>query len=201
MKIFLIILILFNTVHAFKSEEEVHIGVHTFNLVKEDYNEYGDKGMTMVLYALDGHKNRSKKLTFLLRNESGQCSDKDIENGTYVIKKDSIIFYTHWKRSRSTDNVPSGDRMQVFKVDENGSFSMSDSKIYVERTRQNADADEGMQYLHKEAKTAEQKKLLAEYIASVEHIFKAKFVMGEEADNLALEVHKALENKQKQRWK
>jgi len=201
MKIFLIILILFSTLHAFKAEEKVHIGAHTFNLLKEDYNEYGDKGMTMVLYALDGHKESSEKLSFLLRNESGQCSDKDIENGTYVIKKDSIIFYTHWTRSHSTDNTPSGDRMQVFKVDDNGSFSMSDSKIYVERMRQNADADEGMQYLHKEAKTAEQKKLLAEYIASVEHIFKANFVMGKEANNLAIEVHEALVNKQKQRWK
>jgi len=138
---------------------------------------------------------------FRVGNESGQCSDKDIENGTYVIKKDSIIFYTHWTRSHSTDNTPSGDRMQVFKVDDNGSFTMSDSKIYVERTRQNADADEGMQYLHKEAKTDEQKKLLGEYITSVEHIFKAKFVMGDEADTLAFEVHEALANKQKQQWK
>jgi len=200
MKILLTILILFSTLHAFKSEKKVRIGTHTFNLVKEDYNEYGDKGMTMVLYALDGHKSTSKKLSFLLRNESGQCFDKDIENGTYVIKKDSIIFYTHWERSRSRDDTPSGDRMQVFIVDENGSFTMSDSKIYVERTRQNADADEGMQYLHKEAKTAEQKKLLAEYIASVEHIFKAKFVLGDEADNLAFKVHNALLKKQKQQW-
>ena len=201
MKIFLIILILFSTLHAFKIEKEVQIGTHTFSLVKESYNEYGDKGISMVLYAKDVNSSDPHKLSFILKNESGQCSDKDIENGTYVIKKNSIVFYTHWKRSRSTDNTPSGDRIQVFTVDDNGSFTMSDSKAYIERTRQNQDADEGMQYLYTEAKTADEKKLLFEYIISVEHIFKAKFVMGDEADNLAFEVHDALINKQKQQWK
>ena len=200
MKTLLIILILISELNAFKSEKEVQIGVHSFILVKKSYNEYGDKGITMALYTKDTKNSRQKKLSFLLRNESGPCSDKNIENGSYKIKEDSIVFYTHWKRSRSSYNVPIGDRMQVFKVDKNGSFYMIDSKVYVERTKRNKDEDEGMQYLYTEAKTENEKLLLDEYITSVEDTFKAKFVMGDEAKKLEYEVNKALLLKHRQQW-
>lgn len=198
MKTLLIILILFSTLHAFKSEEEVQIGTYTFNLVKESYNEYGDKGMTMALYVKG---DTSPKLSFVLKNESGSCSDKDVEKGTYVIKKDSIILYTHWIRSQNTNNTPIGDRKQVYNVDVNGSFTLSDSSAYIEKTTQYEDADEGMQYLFTQPKTEDEKQLLSEYISSVEDIFKAKFVRGDEADNLAFEVNDALLKRQKQQWK
>lgn len=200
MKTLLIILILISELNAFKSEKEVQIGVHSFILVKKSYNEYGDKGITMALYTKDTKNSRQKKLSFLLGNESGPCSDKNVENGSYKIKEDSIVFYTHWKRSRSSYNVPIGDRMQVFKVDKNGSFYMIDSKVYVERTKRNKDEDEGMQYLYTEAKTENEKLLLDEYITSVEDTFKAKFVMGDEAKKLEYEVNKALLLKQRQQW-
>jgi len=200
MKLLLSFIILFTTLHAFKTEKEVHIGTHTFTLVKESYNEYGDKGVTLALYDRGANKNASPKLTFLLRNEYGSCSDKDIEAGSYEIKKDGIVFYTHWKRSRNSDNAPIGDRIQIYKVNENASFTMVNSKVYVERTTQNEDADEGMKYLYVEAKTKAEKLLLDEYITSVEDIFKAKFVRGDEAKALKKEVHEALELKQKQKW-
>lgn len=200
MKTLLIILILISELNAFKVEKEVQIGVHSFILVKRSYNEYGDKGITMALYAKDTKNSRQQKLSFLLRNESGSCSDKNIENGSYKIKEDSIVFYTHWKRSRSSNNEPIGDRIQVYKVDKNGSFHMIDSKVYVERSTQNEDADEGMRYLYEKPKTKDEKLLLDEYIASVEDIFKAKFVMGDEAKVLGEEVYEALELKQKQKW-
>jgi hypothetical protein len=200
MKILLIIFVLFSTLEAVNAEKEVHIGTHTFTLIEESYNEYGDKGITMALYAKDVNASTTRKLSFLLRNESGSCSDKNVEEGHYIIKKDSITFYSHWKRSRSTDNTPIGDRIQVYKVDKNGSFYLSDSKIYVERTTRNEDADEGMQYLYTEAKTEAEKLLLEEYVASVENIFKAKFVLGKEANVLAKEVHRVLMEKQKQKW-
>ena len=200
MKIILFTLILIQTLYAFKLEEKVQIGTHHFTLVKESYNEYGDKGVTLALYDKDANKSVSPKLTFLLKNESGSCSDKDTEEGNYVIKKDTIVFYTHWKRSRNSDNAPIGDRMQMYKVDENGSFSMVNSKVYVEKTRQNEDADEGMKYLYTPPKTKEEEMLLDEYIASVEKIFKAKFVRGNEAKALRKEVHDVLVLKQKQKW-
>ena len=200
MKLLLSFIILLTSLYAVKTEKEVHIGTHTFTLVKESYNEYGDKGVTLALYDRDANKSTSPKISFLLLNESGSCSDKDIEEGSYEIKKDSIVFYTHWKRSRNSDNAPIGDRIQVYKVDNNGYFTMVDSKVYVERTTQNEDADEGMQYLYVEAKTKAEKLLLDEYITSVEDIFKAKFVRGNEAKALRKEVHEALELKQKQKW-
>jgi hypothetical protein len=200
MKILLTCIILFTLLYAFKTEKEVRIGTHTFMLVEESYNEYGDKGVTLALYDRDANKSVSPKLTFLLRNEYGSCSDKDIEAGSYEIKKDSIVFYTHWKRSRNSDNAPIGNRIQVYKVDNNGSFTMVDSKIYVERTTQNEDADEGMQYLYVAPKTKEEEVLLNEYILSVENIFKAKFVRGDEAIALGKEVREALTLKQKQKW-
>jgi len=200
MKTLLIILIFISELNAFKVEKEVQIGVHSFILVKKSYNEYGDKGITMALYTKDTKNSRQKKLGFLLINESGPCLDKNVENGSYKIKEDSIVFYTHWKRSRSSYSKPIGDRMQVYKVDENGSFYMIDSKVYIERAKRNKDEDEGMQYLYTEAKTENEKLLLDEYIASVEDIFKAKFVTGDEAKVLGEEVYKALELKQKQKW-
>ena len=168
--------------------------------VKESYNEYGDKGVTLALYA-DTDKSASPKLTFLLRNESGSCSDKDIEEGAYVIKKDTIVLYTHWIRSRNSNDAPIGDRIQVYKVNKDSSFTMIDSKVYVEKTRQNEDADEGMKYLYTAPKTKEEELLLDAYIASVEKIFKAKFVRGSEAVALGKEVQDALMQKQKQRWR
>jgi len=201
MKTLLIMLTLISVLNAFKAEKEVQIGGHSFILVEESYTEYGDKGITMALYANDSKNSRQQKLSFLLRNESGSCSNKNVEDGNYKIKKDSIVFYTHWKRSRSSDNAPIGDRIQVYKVDKNGSFYMIDSKAYIERTIQNEDADEGMQYLYTEAKTEDEKLLLDEYIASVEDIFKAKFVRGEEAKKLKYEVNKALLLKERQQWK
>jgi hypothetical protein len=201
MKIFLMLLTFFSTLHAYKTQKKVHIGKHTFNLVEESYNEYGDKGITMALYVVESNTTSSPKLSFILNNESGSCSDKNVENGTYEIKEDTITFYTHWKRSRNSDNRPIGNRIQIYKVDENGSFYMSNSRTYIEQTTQYPDADEGMQYLFTEAKTETEKQLLHEYIISVESLYKAKFVRGDEADNLAFEVNAALLKKQKQHWK
>jgi len=200
MRILLYIILLFTSLYAFKVEKEVQIAKHTFTLVKESYNEYGDKGVTMALYTKDANKSISEKFSFILRNESGSCSDKSVEEGIYKIDKDSIVTYTHWKRSQNLPNSPIGDRMQIYKMDENNSFYLYDSKVYVERTTRGEDADEGMKYLYVEPKTEDEKRLLSEYINAVENIFKAKFVTEDEARALSKEVHEALMHKEKQRW-
>ena len=196
MKTLLIILILISTLHA---QKEIRIGIHTFTLIEEDYNEYGDKGVTMMLYAKDADRSKLPQFRFVMSYQSGSCAVKNLEDGSYKIEKDSIVTYSRWERI-DNDNAPIGERMQVYKVDEKGSFYLSDSKVYIEKTSRNDDADEGMKYLYTEAKTEDEKFVLANYITSVEQLFEAKFVMGEEAEKLQYEVNKALHEKHGQKW-
>lgn len=197
MKILLILLTLLITLHA---EKTVNIGTHTFTLLEEEYNEYGDKGLTMLLYAKDANRSMLPQLRVVLWYQSGSCDVKNVEEGSYVITEDSIIVYSQWKRY-SNDNAPIGDRVQVYKVDDNGSFYVSDSKVYIERTTRGTDAYEGMEYLFTEAKTEVEKALLNGYMASVEKSFKAKFVREGEVGILRKEVQKALLEKHQQTWK
>ena len=197
MKVVLIFLTLLSSLYARK---EVHIGTHTFTLIEESYNEYGDKGRTMMLYAKDANKSKLPQFRFVERYQTGSCAVRNIEEGSYIFKNDSIITYSRWERF-DNEHAPIGDRIQVYKLDENGSFYLSDSRVYVEKTERNDDADEGMKYLYTEAKTEQEKSLLHRYIASVEELFEAKFVMGEEAEKLKYEVNKALESKHRQQWK
>ena len=199
MKTLLIILIFFSTLYASNAEKEVHIGTYSFMLIEEEYNEYGDKGVTMMLYAKDADRSKLPQFRFVMSYQSGSCAVKNLEDGSYKIEKDSIVTHSRWERI-DNDNAPIGERMQVYKMDENGSFYVSDSKVYIEKTSRNDDVDEGMKYLYTEAKTEEEKSLLANYIVSVEKLFEAKFVMGEEAEKLKYEVNKALHEKHGQRW-
>ena len=195
-KTILIIMSILGILHA---EQEVHIGTHTFTMMEEEYNEYGDKGVSMLLYAKDANRSKLPQFRFVLRYQSGSCDVKNMEEGNYVLEKESITTYSHWKRF-TNDNAPIGNRMQVYKLDENGSFYVSSSKVYIEQTIRGDDADEGMKYLYEEVKTEQEKSLLDAYVASVERIFKADFVMGEEADALKREVLNALQLKYKTQW-
>ena len=199
MKILFIILTFFSTLQAVNAEKEVRIGTYTFTLIEEEYNEYGDKGVTMMLYAKGADRSKLPQFRFVMRYQSGSCVVKNVEEGSYTFEKDSIITHSNWERI-DNDHAPIGDRMQVYKLDENGSFYVSDSKVYIERTNRNDDAHDGMKYLYEDAKTEEEKSLLQEYISSVEQLFEAKFVMGEEAKKLRYEVNKALHLKHGQRW-
>ena len=197
MKLLFTLFLLFSTLHAY--EKEIQIGTYTFTLIEEDYNEYGDKGVTMMLYAKGADRSKLPQFRFVLNYQSGSCAVKNVEEGSYAFEKNSIITHSNWERINN-DHAPIGDRMQVYKLDENGSFYVSDSKVYIERTSRNDDADEGMKYLYTEAKTEEEKSLLDAYITSVEQLFEAKFVMGEEAEKLRYEVNKALHKKHGQQW-
>jgi hypothetical protein len=196
MKTLLILLTLLSIIHA---EKTVQIGTHTFMLIEEDYSEYGDKGVTMMLYTKDANRSKLPQFRFVLRYQSGSCDVKNVEDGFYRIEKESIVTHSHWERF-SNDNAPIGDRMQVFKLDENASFYVSESKVYIEKTTRDEEADEGMRYLYEDAKTVDEKALLAEYVASVERLFEAKFVMGDEAKALGSEVFNALQVKYKTQW-
>jgi hypothetical protein len=193
------LLILLTLLSILQAEKTVTIGTHTFTLIEEDYSEYGDKGVTMMLYAKDANRSKLPQFRFVLRYQSGSCDVKNVEDGVYRIEKERIVTHSHWTRY-SNDNAPIGDRMQVFKVDENGSFYVSESKVYIEKTTRNEGADEGMKYLYEDANTVDEKALLAAYIASVERLFDAKFVSGDAAKALGSEVFNALQVKYKTQW-
>lgn len=199
MKIFLILIVFFTILQAFTSEKEIQIGKEIFVLKTESYTEYANKGTSIHLYAKDINGSKVKALSFVLHYQFGSCVPESLEEGTYSIKKDRIVLYSHWQRF-SNASAPVGDRIQVYKVDEKGALYLSESKVYIERHTPNDRTDDGMQYLSKKAKTRQETKLLLAYQKSVEALFKAKFVMGKEAESLRMEVKNALALRQKQRW-
>jgi len=201
MKLIFSFIVVCISLFAGEREEEVQIGKHTFILKQEIYNEYGDKGITLLVYAKAKQKEKLPLLSFVLENQSGSCTNKSLEKGTYEIKSNSIKFYSHWERYGKEYNAPIGNRIQVYHVDENGTFYQTESKVYIEKSKRGKEVDEGMKYLYTEAKTSNEKEALKQYIGSVEHIFEAKFVRGNDAKILAKEVTRALIQKQKQRWK
>ena len=186
--------------YAFYSKKEVYIGKYPFIMIQESYNEYGDKGLTLMLYAKGTNKDQPSTLRMVLEHQTGSCTARSAQVGVYEIEGNRFTLYSHWERYNKEENAPIGDRIQVYEVDENGSLAQVSSRVYIEKYEREKCLEEGMKYLYTDLKSAEEKQALEKYKASVEHIFKAKFVLGKEAKQLASEVRQALIAKQKQRW-
>ena len=180
--------------------KEITIADKPYVIVHESYNEYSDKGIEMKLYTQKQNRDTLPLLSFTLENQSGGCAEKSIQHGTYTIEGDKIILYSHWARSGRAYDAPSGDRKQVYSLDKDGNLTRVSGQVYIEKTKRGKEMDEGMKYLYTPATTEKEKKALTAYIRSVEHIFEADFVRGEQANTLAHEVEQALREKSKQRW-
>ena len=200
MKLLFSFLLLYTFLFAVDARKEVQIGTHMFILKQQAYNEYGDKGITLMVHNKNTEKKGVPLLSFVMENKSGSCADKSVQNGAYKIEGNTIIFYSHWERYGREYDAPIGDRIQVYRVDDNGTLQRKSSKVYIETSKRGKEMDEGMKYLYTEMKTDAEKQELAKYIASVERIFEAKFVRGVEAKVLAEQVSKALTQKQRKRW-
>jgi len=201
MKTLLTLILLFQSLYAFKTEEKLHIGTETFTVIHESYDEYGDKGITMKLYTSDSNTSGKPLLSLVLENQTGSCSQKSVEEGTYYVDGDTLRFYSHWSRYGKAYDSPIGDRVQVYKIDNNKMIHRVAGRVYIEKTKRYKDAPEGMKYLYKVPQTEKEREALYKYIRSIERIYGATFVQGEDAKKLADEVHTALVMKQKQRWK
>ena len=199
MKYFLLFLLITLSVLS-DTIKDITIAGKPYVIIHESYNEYSDKGIEMKLYSKEQNRDTLPLLSFTLENQSGGCAEKSIQSGTYAIEGDKIILYSHWARSGRAYDAPSGDRKQIYKFDKDGNLTRVSGQVYIEKAKRGKEMDEGMKYLYTPAITAKEKKALTAYIRSVEHIFEADFVQGEQANALANEVEQALREKSKQRW-
>ncbi len=199
MKIYILLLLCVSALLATEKQSAVKIDQHSYVMSEKTYDLYGDRGVTLRIYKNSASK-QNELLSFILENKSGPCSAKSIQEGYYEIKQDKIFFYSRWERRGKAYDSPTGERIQIYKLGEDGSFQRLSSKLYIERTRKNYDKESGMKYLFTVPKTTEEKAALAHYVAKVEKIFDGTFVFGEEAKKVEKEVHDALQRKQKKRW-
>ncbi len=197
MKIILLIILSLSEIYALNFSKHISINAQDFTIIKENYNIYDSKGVTMTLR----DKNLKSVLTLILNDATGSCSSKSIEEGTYSIEGSNITLYHRWRRVGKAYNAPYGGQIEEYFVDKNGKFSRVSSKVYIESSRKNYDPDSGMRYLFKAPINAKEKKHFKDYIDFIERIYKGTFVYGDEATRLMQNIKEALEKKRKDRWK
>jgi hypothetical protein len=190
----------FSHLIATSSVEDLIIGKFDFVIIKKSYDIYDSKGEVMQLYREERNKNLVFALRLTLKDVTGDCSSKGIEEGAYVIDKSSITLYSLWHRRGKAYLEPYGARIQRYEIQSDGSLKQASSRLYIESARKKHAIDEGMKYLFTLAKNDEEQKKLNSYIREIERIYKAKFVYGEEKDRLIKEVKEALRKKKKRVW-
>lgn len=180
--------------------KHVTMGHQDFSIVTETYDIYGSKGEVMKLYK----EERNNDLTFVLRltlkDHTGSCADKGIQEGAYEINGTDITLYSFWDRRGKAYDAPYGARIAHYKMLDNHTVVKESSYIYIESERKNYNDESGMKYLFTAPKTEQQKEELRSYIEDVEREYKGNFVYGNEAKDLIEDVKKALNRKMKRIW-
>lgn len=200
MRFFLFLTLLITQLFSTSSVEELTIGKFDFVIIKKSYDIYDSKGEVMQLYREERNKNLLFSLRLTLKDETGDCSSKGIQEGTYVINDNKITLYSLWHRRGKAYLEPYGARIQHYELQSDGSLTQISSSLYMETARKKHAIDEGMQYLFNLPKNEEEQKKLNSYVKEVERIYKAKFVYGDEKDRLIKEVKEELRKKKKRVW-
>ena len=201
MKIFFMLTFMLSFIFANSSVEDVTIGKFDFVIIKKSYDIYDSKGELMQLYREERNKNLLFSLRLTLKDSTGDCSSKGLQDGAYVIDNNTITLYSSWHRRGKAYLEPYGARIQRYEVQSNGKLKQVFSTVYIESARKRRAIDDGMQYLFIAPKNDEEKKKLKAYITEIERVYKAKFVYGEEKIKLFKEVRKALKTKMKKLWR
>ena len=198
-----LLLLIFTTTQLLLSAtlEHISIGNQDFSMVTETYKMYDSKGEVMKLYKEERNNDLTFVLSLILKDATGSCSDKSIEEGAYEINGTQVILYSFWDRRGKAYDSPYGARIQRYELLPDHTLKLVSSRIYIETERQNYNDDSGMKYLFTAPQTEAQKEALKAYVASVERIYKSTFVYDEEAKKLMEEVQEALRRKTKSRWK
>ena len=196
-----VLLLLLSTYVLFSTEiKHVNIGNQDFMLTVEEYDVYDSKGEVLRVYKEKRNNDLVFMFSLILKDRTGACSAKSVEDGYYEVNDTSITLYSHWERRGKAYDAPSGARIQVYTIDENFNLTKTSSKLYVETERQNYNETSGMQYLFQKPQNEEEKKALKAYISSVERNYKGTFIFDEEAKKLMVEVEDAMSRKMKSIW-
>jgi len=201
MKIIISILLGISTLFASAELEHFSIENQDFSVVTEAYDIYDSKGEVMKLYKEERNNDLTFVLSLILKDSTGTCSDKSVQEGSYEINGTDITLYSFWERKGKAYSSPYGARIQHYRMLPNHTVEHVSSQVYIETERKNYDPESGMQYLFYAPQTAAEKEALKSYVESVEKDYKGVFVYGEEAKRLIHEVQEALSRKIKNRWK
>jgi len=197
----IVLLLLLSTYVLFSTEiQHINIGNQDFMLTVEEYDVYDSKGEVLRVYKEKRNNDLLFMFSLILKDRTGACSAKSVEDGYYEVNDTSITFYSHWDRRGKAYDAPYGARIQVYTIDENFNLTKTSSKLYVETERQNYNETSGMQYLFQKPQNEEEKKALTAYVSSVERNYKGTFIFGEEAKKLMADVEDAMGRKMKSIW-
>ena len=200
MKLFLLILLTLTTLFATAELEHITIGNQDFSIVTESYEIYDSKGEVMKLYKEERNNDLTFVLSLILKDKTGSCADKSMQEGAYEINGTTITLYSFWDRKGKVYDSPYGARIQQYEMLPNHTVVLKSSKIYIETARKSYDPESGMKYLFTPPKTNSETEALQTYVKSVEREYKGIFVYGEEAKRLLEEVHEALRRSMKAKW-
>ena len=201
MKFFLLVLIATNTLFSAAKLEHVTIGNQDFSIVTEAYDIYDSKGEVMKLYKEERSNDLDFVLSFILKDNTGTCADKSMQEGAYEIKDTHIMLYSFWDRKGKAYDSPYGARIQHYEVLPDHTVALRSSKVYIETARINYDKESAMKYLFAPPQTSSEKEALHTYVKSVEKEYKGVFVYDDEAKMLIEEVHQAFRRKMKSTWR
>ena len=200
MKVLLFLCILSSTLFSSAKLEHVTIGNQDFSIVTESYDIYDSKGEVMKFYKEERNNNLTFVLSLIMKDDTGSCSDKSMQRGSYEINGTNIILYSFWDRKGKAYESPYGGRIQRYEMLPNHSVVLKSSKVYIETARRNYDKESGMQYLFTPPETENQGEALQDYIRSVEKEYKGDFVFNDEGKELLEEVHEAFRRRMKAKW-
>ena len=180
--------------------KHITIGNQDFSVITDTYNIYDSKGKVLRFYREELNNNLTFMFTLILKDRTGSCSDKSMEDGYYEINGTKVTLYSYWNRKGRAYNAPYGARVQIYELKDNYNLVRTSSKIYIESQRRNYTKDSGMKYLFKTPKTNMEKKSLKAYVSTVERNYKGVFVYGNEAKKLIKEVEDAMSRKMQAIW-
>ena len=196
------LILLFVLVQTLMSAELKHItiGNQDFSLTTETYDIYDSKGEVLRLYREERNNNLTFVFSLILKDRTGACSEKSVEDGYYEVNGTTVTLYSHWERRGKAYDAPYGARIQVYELKDNYDLVRISSKLYIETARPNYNENSGMKYLFEAPKTEEEKASLKTYVSAVKRNYKGEFVYGDEAKKLIKEVEDAMTRKMKAIW-
>ncbi len=201
MKLFLLILLTLTTLFATAELEHITIGNQDFSIVTESYEIYDSKGEVMKLYKEERNNDLTFVLSLILKDKTGSCADKSMQEGAYEINGTTITLYSFWDRKGKMYDSPYGARIQCYEMLPDHTVVLKSSKVYIETSRKSYDTESGMKYLFTPPNNKSEIEALLAYVKSVEREYKGAFVYDNEARKLMEEVHEAFRRKMKAEWK
>ena len=182
-------------------KQEVIINHQHFKIVKESYDIYDSKGEFVRFFKINKNKHLTPVLRLTLKDATGGCSSRSLEDGAYEIRGNKIWLYRYFHRQGEAYFAPYGAQIVEYQVQKDGTLEKVKSNVYVELTKKGYDEENGMKYLFHAPKNEKEQALFNRYIKQVEAKYDGEFLYGDEGGKLIKEVKKALKRKIKLEWK